>query len=402
MDFYLGGRTLKLDAVSAFTIVMLLLAAGEFVSQKTKAFIPSVFVTAILFLFGYWTVLPTNIVELASFTKPVVFLSIALIITHMGTLMSITELSRQWKTVLISIAAIVGIIASCMTVGVMLFGWENAVAATPPITGGIVAAILMSEAAAAKGLPLVAVLAISTYIMQGFFGYPLTALMLKKETKRLVAQVRSGEVDLVTHHAAQGEDKKSKWRIFPPVPEEYESTYVVLLQVGILALISVQLAPLLHVNQFVLCLFAGVIGRATGFVRAEALVKPKAFGWLLTVVMAFIFGSLAQATPTTLAQIALPMFGLLTIGVIGMAILSAIVGHFVGETKEMAASIAMTCLYGFPADYILTIEAIKSTAANKEEYDYCMSHMMPKMLVGGFVTVTSASVIVAGYFVTLL
>ena len=402
MDFYLGGRTLKLDAVSAFTIVMLLLAAGEFVSQKTKAFIPSVFVTAILFLFGYWTVLPTNIVELASFTKPVVFLSIALIITHMGTLMSITELSRQWKTVLIAVGAIVGIIASCMTVGVMLFGWENAVAATPPITGGIVAAILMSEAAAAKGLPLVAVLAISTYIMQGFFGYPLTALTLKTEAKRLVTQLRNGEVDLEKHHAEQGEAKKSKWQIFPHIPEEYESIYVGLLQVGILALIATKLAPLLHVNQFVLCLFAGVFGRATGFVRAEVLVKPKAFGWLLTVVMAFIFGSLAQATPETLAQIALPMFGLLTVGVIGMAVFSAIVGRFVGETKEMAASIAMTCLYGFPADYILTLEAIKSTAANKEEYDYCMSQMMPKMLVGGFVTVTSASVIVAGYFATLL
>lgn len=393
---------MKLDTVSAFTIVMLLLAAGEFVSQKTKAFIPSVFVTAVLFLFGYWTVLPADIVTQASFSSTVVFLAIALIITHMGTLMSLTELARQWKTVLIGVAAITGIIVACMTIGVFFFGWENSVAATPPITGGIVAAILMSEAAAAKGLPLVAVLAISTYIMQGFFGYPLTAWTLKTEAKRLVKLVRNGEVDLVKHHAAQTEDKKSKWQIFPHIPEEYESVYVVLLQVGILALIAVKLAPFLHVNQFVLCLFAGVAGRATGFVRAEVLVKPKAFGWLLTVVMAFIFGSLAKATPATLAQIALPMFGLLTIGVIGMAVFSAIVGRFVGETKEMAASIAMTCLYGFPADYILTIEAIKATAANKEEYDYCMSQMMPKMLVGGFVTVTSASVIVAGYFVTLL
>jgi len=393
---------LKLDTVTAFTIVMLLLAAGEFVSQKTKAFIPSVFVTAVLFLFGYWTILPTDIVAQASFTQPVVFLAIALIITHMGTLMSLTELARQWKTVLIGVAAITGIIVLCMTVGRMLFGWENAVAATPPITGGIVAAILMSEAATAKGLPLVAVLAISTYIMQGFFGYPLTAWTLKTEAKRLVAQVRNGEVDLVKHHAAQGEDKKSKWQIFPHLPEEYESVYVVLLQVGILALIAVKLAPFLHVNQFVLCLSAGVAGRATGFVRAEVLVKPKAFGWLLAVVMAFIFGSLAKATPSTLAQIAIPMFGMLTVGVIGMAVFSAIMGRFVGETKEMSASIAMTCLYGFPADYILTIESIKATAANKEEYDYCMSQMMPKMLVGGFVTVTSASVIVAGYFATLL
>ena len=393
---------MKLDTVSAFTIVMLFLAAGEFVSQKTKAFIPSVFVTAILFMAGYWTVLPTNLVELASFSQPVVYLSIALIITHMGTLMSVKELANQWKTVVISVAAIVGIMVACLTAGATLFGWANAVAATPPITGGIVAAILMSEAAAAKGMPLVAILAISTYIMQGFFGYPLTAMLLKKEASRLVGVLRRGEAEVSQVKDADAEEKKSKWKIFPEIPEEYESTYVVLLQVGILALIAVKLAPLLQVNQFVICLFAGVIGRATGFVKKEALVKPKAFGWLLTVVMAFLFGSLSKATPEALVQIALPLFGLLTIGVIGMAVFSAVAGRFMGETKEMAASIAMTCLYGFPADYILTIEAIKITAQNEEEYNYCMSQMMPKMLVGGFVTVTSASVIVAGYFVKLL
>jgi hypothetical protein len=53
-------------------------------------------------------------------------------------------------------------------------------------------------------------------------------------------------------------------------------------------------------------------------------------------------------------------------------------------------------------NYILTIEAIKSVAGNEEEYNYTLNEMLPKMLVGGFVTVTITSVIIAGYFVKLL
>jgi len=56
----------------------------------------------------------------------------------------------------------------------------------------------------------------------------------------------------------------------------------------------------------------------------------------------------------------------------------------------------------FPADYILTIEAVKSVSKNDEEYNYAIEQMLPKMLVGGFVTVTITSVILAGFFVKLL
>ncbi len=73
-----------------------------------------------------------------------------------------------------------------MTIGSAVFGFEAAVTATPPLTGGVVAAIIMNEAAAGLGLEQMAVLAIITYVMQGFLGYPLTSLMLKIEGTRLI------------------------------------------------------------------------------------------------------------------------------------------------------------------------------------------------------------------------
>ena len=59
------------------------------------------------------------------------------------------------------------------------------------------AATMMQEAAQNLGLERAAVLAICMYVCQGFAGYPLTAVMLKKEGRNLLKDYRSGKVKKV-------------------------------------------------------------------------------------------------------------------------------------------------------------------------------------------------------------
>ena len=394
-----------LNVIAAFSIVLAILTIGEIVSTKTKAFVPSVFVSAVLFLIGFWTVLPADVVTQSSFATPLVYVSMYLLLTHMGTLMSVKELLGQWKTVVIALGGIAGICLMTLTVGRVFFGWQTVVAATPPLTGGVVASILMSTAATEKGLTTIAVLATAMYIMQGFFGYPLTAVLLKKEARRLAEEVRSGAVSYSSEAKSVGAmaaTEQSKFRIFPPLPEQYRTPYFILLKLGFVAWLAATAAPYLHLNQFVVCLLFGVIGREIGLLEEKALVQANAFGFLMTVLMAFIFAGLSQATPEMLKVIALPLFGIIVMGVAGMGVISMVLGKLLGYTKEMAFSLAMTALYGFPADYVLTIEAVKASTQTQEEEDYAMDQMLPKMLVGGFTTVTIASVIIAGIFVKWL
>ncbi|KXS49546.1 Na+/glutamate symporter [Halanaerobium congolense] len=390
------------SVTQAFSIVLLILAVGELVSMKTKAMIPSVFVSAVLFIIGFWTILPGDIVAQSSFATPVVYLSMYLLLTHMGTLMSLKELLAQWKTLVIALAGIIGIITLTMTIGNLLFGWENVVAATPPLTGGVVASILMSTAAAERGLTSIAVLATAMYVIQGFFGYPITSFLLKKEAGRLADKIKSGEIEMTSTGEEEADKEESKFRIIPPLPEKYQTTYVILFKLGLVAALSVMAAPILHLNEFVVCMLFGVIGREIGFLEEKALVKSGSFGFLITILMAFIFAGLSDATPEMLTEIAVPLFGIIVLGISGMAVVSALVGKAFGYTKEMSISIAMTALYGFPANYILTIESARANTRNDEEYQYAVDEMLPKMLVGGFATVTIASVIIAGFFVKLL
>ena len=85
-----------------------------------------------------------------------------------------------------------------------------------------------------------------------------------------------------------------------------------------------------------------------------------------------------------------------------MCICSFIVGKILKVSPYMAIATSLTALYGFPPNYVLTDEASKALADNDEEKEYLMDNMLPQMIVGGFVTVTITSVIIASIFIPLL
>ena len=160
----------------ALVLLLVILYLGDIVSIRTKAWVPSVFICAVLFLLGYWTFFPADIVARAGVPTVVAVMFMYLLIVNMGTLLSVKELLLQWKTILISLAGIVGIIIIAIIVGYLFFDFNTVVVAIPPLVGGIVSAIIMANGAKDAGLPDLAVFAIIIYVMQGFIGYPLTCL----------------------------------------------------------------------------------------------------------------------------------------------------------------------------------------------------------------------------------
>ncbi|WP_222931038.1 hypothetical protein [Treponema phagedenis] len=155
-------------------------------------------------------------------------------------------------------------------------------------------------------------------------------------------------------------------------------------------------------SPFVTCLIFGVIAAEIGLVDRNPLNKGNSFGWLILVLMAFVLEGLSLATPDMLLQAVLPLAGIIIIEVIGLIIVTIIVGNFLGESKFMSLPIALNALYGFPPNYVLTKETIQSLTEDEEEIQYLTDIMMPKMLIGGFTSVTIASVIIDGVFAGML
>lgn len=68
----------------------------------------------------------------------------------------------------------------------------------------------------------------------------------------------------------------------------------------------------------------------------------------------------------------------------------------------MAFACSLTALFGFPADYVLTTEIARIVSKDKDEEEVVLENTLNPMLVGGFATVSVASVIIASVFLKLI
>jgi len=394
----------------ALVIIIFILFVGDAVAVRTKAWIPSVFVSAVLFLLGYWTFFPQDIVALAGVPPVVATMMMYLLVTNMGTLLSIKELKNQWKTIVVALSGILGIIVILFGIGTFLFGYETVVVGIPPLVGGLVSSLIMSEAAAEAGLVSLSVFAIVIYVAQGFAGYPITSIVLRKEGKRLLEEYRNGQLvmkEVMEETAAAAAPAvQEELKLFKKLPEKYNTDYFKFLRlalVGFLAyFVSTALEPVVSINGLVLCLVFGVIAKSVGFLETQALQKANGFGIAIMILMLFIFDGLKNATPSMMVEILYPLLGCIALALVGMYIFSFIIGKILKISKHMAFAVSLTALYGFPADFIITNEVIKALTTDEKEREVLTSHMLPPMLVGGFITVTIVSVVLAGIFVGLL
>ena len=396
----------------AFVICGVVYFIGEAVSNLTKAWIPSVFVTAAVLLAGYWTFIPTTVVSDSMLIPFGSTIGIYLLITHMGTVISIKQLLAQWKTIVVCLAGLAGMCALCLAVLPGIIGRDLVVAGLPPLTGGIIAATTMMKAAEAKGLAEAAIFAIAMYCVQGFAGYPLTAVCLQLEGKKLLKGYRAGEyklegtvsdVDAVNGKLNDGTVKEHK-KLIPPMPATWNGPVVILLKLGIVSWLATQLGTIvipiinMKISGAVYALILGIIFTSIGFLDENAINKANSYGIIMFALMMYVFDGLKDCTPEMLSNIIGPMILLIVVGVAGMAVLCFIVAKVLKVSVLMAFATALTALYGFPPNAIITEATCTALAQTPEEKEFLMSRMFPPMIVGGFTTVTITSVVIAGIF----
>ena len=397
----------------AFVICAVAYLIGEAVSNVTKAWVPSVFVTAAILLIGYWTVIPPTLVSDSKLIPFGSTIGIYLLITHMGTIISVKQLAEQWKTIVVCLAGLAGMCGACLLICPMLMPREYVISGLPPLTGGIIAAVTMQTAAAEKGLAEAALFAIAMYCVQGFAGYPLTAACLQLEGKKLLKKFRAGEAvsadasEIDKANALEAGAVVEKKKLIPPLPEKWNGPVMIFLKMGIVAWLATQLGSIVFpgigkISGAVWALVLGVICTTLGFLDTNSLNKANSYGIIMFALMMYVFDGLKDSTPAMLGSVIGPMVILIVVGVAGMAICEFIVAKLLKLSFTLAFANGLTALYGFPPNAIITENTCKALGETKEEFDYLMAEMYPSMIVGGFTTVTITSVIIAGIFAGML
>lgn len=391
-------QSLIMTPYGAIAALLFVMVVGELIAKLTRGALPMAFGVTILLLAGFWTkILPANIVELSGITAGFFGLVSALLVANMGTLINRQEMIAQWKTVVICLMGLAGIITIALTVGGALFGFTNAAAATPALAGAAMAVAAIRQAAEAAGTPTAAhaaLIAVVVMSVQGLFGYPLTSFCLKKEAQRLSAEFKAGNLQAVSAQqgGAKGADAKP------------ESTNMALLKLSLVALLSYVLQVLtakagFQISMYVWALLLGFAGHETHLLQTDGLTKANAYGMAVTVLMVYLFGGLSSSDPNTI----LPVFGtaaaLVIMGAAAMVVVAVIASKIFHKTFYMAFATTLNAYLGFPVNVMLVNEALDLNTDSPEERAAVSAEIMPPMLVGSFVCVTIVSVIIAGMLV---
>lgn len=96
-----------MDGMLALTIVCVVFAIGDFISDKTHAIIPVLLFASVTFLILFWTgAVPTTLFTDAGLIA-ISNMMTGIFIVNMGTLLDFKEFVSQWKTVVLGLAIVI-------------------------------------------------------------------------------------------------------------------------------------------------------------------------------------------------------------------------------------------------------------------------------------------------------
>lgn len=398
---------MKWTLATALAVVLIVMYIAEIITKKTKARIPSLLIVSIIFLTGYWSgFFPKDILDI-SYVNQVRQITLLFILLHVGTMFDLNQIKQDWKTVVVTLAAVGGIIVIAGGLGWIVFGKEMTVAAIPPLTGGGMASLLMSDAALAKGFDQIAMLATLVFVFQGFFGFPLTSFFLRKASKSMLADFRAnGGIYQAAAPKKQeaAADKKAKRTLNDLVPVKYKTYTYYLAKLSALSLLVyvLNLYTGKYFSDTIWYIAIGILGVVFGFLEKEPLKKAESYGILQICLTAAFMRNFANSTPQQLMGLIVPILGFLVFATIGIAVFSIITGKLLKYSSNLSLAIGLNCFLGFPFNYIITDEAIAATAETEEERQFLNGALMPKMIIAGIVAVSIVSTIVAGAFLNLM
>ncbi|MGV3489191.1 MAG: hypothetical protein ACO1OC_11490 [Tuberibacillus sp.] len=386
------------EPVVAVLCILGVLVVGEIVSISTRARVPMLLVAMLGYLILIWTgVFPKTLLQsstLGTFGS----LMVAPLIIHMGTIIPFKLIKSQVKAILI---ALFGMIAATILLLIFitpLFGYATAVSSAGPVTGGIIAFIITSTKLQAIGLSgLVAIPALILAI-QGLIGMPLAAYFLRryaKKVKKAIDDHTFTQVAATAESVTQTERKT--W-----IPEKYQTSMILIFQIFLGGAIAIFLGKITGVSYSVWALLIGVVGSFFGFYQQKIMDRANSFGISMVALIFFTMASMNDVTISLFVNALPKVIVIMIVGIAGIIAGGWAASRIFKWDVNKGIAIALTALFGFPGDYFLCEEVSRSVGENKEERETIFNELLTPMLVGGFTTVTTTSILIASILVNTL
>ena len=394
-------------------VIMAYMAFGDFLTKKTRAFLPSVFIMVLLMAASVWAGwLPADIVRRVGFAPPLTAIATVLLVANMGTSLRLKDITSNGRIVLLGLVALAGVALGCLTLGRWLFGWYNAVIATPVVGGGIVAMLEMQAAANDIGGErgeLLASLAAMILAVQSLPAFLIIPPIMKRAMARDIAET---DPEIIAAGGVVADNSAAETEIKPTyLPDKYWSPATIMCALGLVGTIGWLINRWMqgHVGHFalsiqVITLLLAITLTELRILPRNAAVKAGINGLVLLIVIFNAFSAVLAIDLPQFISLLGPVVGMIAAGILGIFVTTFLLAKFVLKMDTgFAFVLGLNCLLGFPINLVLTQESIGSLAnGNPELEKYLTNKYVPPMLVAGFVTITIGSVFLAGIMRSLL
>ena len=385
---------MNFDPIVAFFLLLLLLAAGEIISIWTRARVPMLLVAMLGYLVLTWTgVFPENITE-QSTIPALAAVAIAPLIVHMGTLMSLDVLKKQWRAVVIALGGLAGALILVLTIITLIFDFKTAASGIGPISGGVIALLITTERLTELGLTSMIVIPVMIQAFQSPIGMPLATFFMRKYSKYFLTH--KGEFK---ENYQINLDEENNVTNRPNILQNNIILLTIVIGCGALAMLLGNVTPI-HYTLY--SLVFGILLVNLKIIPKAVLEKANSFTFLMVALMIVIINTMGGITPSDVVSNLPAVFMLLLIGIAGLLIGGFITSKLVGWHPNKGMPVALTALLGFPADYILCEEVARGETDNEADRKALFDELVSPMVIGGFVTVTVASVFIASIIMGMI
>ncbi|MFB5189508.1 hypothetical protein [Alicyclobacillus fastidiosus] len=402
--------------VVSSVIALALLAFSEIISIVTRARVPMLLVALIGYLLLLWLgVFPKSLLE--NSTLPTVgSLMVCPLIVHMGTLIPLKVIRRQWRAVCINLIGLVIAASLILVVVSLILGYKTAAAGVGPAVGGTIAFLVTSTKLQQLGLSSLIALPALVLAFHSLVGMPLSANLLRRYAKKYVqSTLRSG--DLATgktrHAAALGLSVRPTSLPSPSqlegasvgkslIPQKYQTNVTSLFILFVGGALATVLGQYTGINYSLWCLVIGLVGAKVGFYQPRMLERSNAFGLAMVGLIMMILPSMNTVTVKMFVGYLPSILLIIALGIIGL-LLGGYVGSKIFKWDPLKGiPVALTATFGFPGDYLICEEVSRSESSDERERQLLFDEILSPMLVGGFTSVTIASIVIASIVMSTL
>ncbi len=386
-----------MQAVYAATIIVAFIALGELLSKLSRARIPTLFIAMIgMLVAASLGLIPTDIVAASGFAA---FGAVILpsVMVHLGTMIPLAELKRQYKAILVSAGSM--LIAAVLIIGVitLIFNYSTAVASVAPMVGGLVSTLVTAEGLTKAGFTSLAALPVMVMLFATLPGMPLASFLLRRHARWLVtdehSRLNAGSATAETA-TRQPLIKLPKWFM--------ENGFLVIFVLMAIGAGAFFIGELTGVSYTIWGLVAGFLATWLGLLPQRAMQQANGFSLAMIAIIALV---VAPVLGTSLDAL-FGMFGIvvivIVIGLAGLVVGGLIMSKLVKWRPAFGISVALTAVFGFPADYLITNEVAETVGKTPEQKQQLLDAMLPQMLIGGFTSVSAGSIVIASILVSTL